>query len=460
MPTDYHGECPLRRREFLKSFTTAAIIASPLGGLASSRHRHSDTELLDLVQKQTTRYFTDFAHPISGMARERSGGANHYDCEHTVTTGGTGFGIMAIIAATERGWVSHNQARDQVTRIVTFLEKAEKHHGVFPHFMDGRTGRTIPFSKLDDGGDLVETSFLLMGLFAAREYFHSQSDTSLRDRITAIWHDVEWDWHVRKEDNQLLWHWSPRAGFAMNLPVRGWNECLITHIMAAASPTHGVAKNIFDHGWEGHSEFRNGREFYGVPLPLGPNFGGPLFFSHYSFLGLDPRQLSRGDIHYFTQNRNHARINHLHCVNNPHGYKGYHAACWGLSASDNDTGYSAHCPTNDKGIITPTAALSSMPYTPTESMAALRYFYQNLGDNLWGPYGFRDSFSEHRNWFSSNYLAIDQGPIVVMIENARSGLLWDLCMTAPEIQTGLKKLNFEINNDTTKRQTFSYKLSI
>lgn len=403
----------------------------------------SDNELLDLVQRQTLKYFWDFAHPVSFMARERSGGSTDYDCDNTVTTGGTGFGIMALIAGVERGWLSRAQVRKRIGGITEFLERAEKYHGVFPHFLDGRTGKTIPFSPGDDGADLAETSFLMMGLLCARQYFQSSSATevALRNKIDALWKGVEWNRHVR--DDKLLWHWSPRHGWAMNHAIEGWNECLVTHLLAAASPTHPVSKDLYEQSWTGGADFKNGRSYYGIPLPLGPDRGGPLFFSHYSFLGLNPNGLKDKHADYGVQNRNHVLINRAHCLANPQGYKGYGPHCWGLTASDNDTGYDAHSPANDKGIISPTAALSSFPYTPAYSMQALRHFYEDLGDKIWSEYGFTDAFSESRNWYSKNHLAIDQGPIVVMIENYRSGLLWKLFMSCPEIKRGLTALNFE-----------------
>lgn len=403
----------------------------------------SDKDLLDLVQRQTLKYFWDFAHPVSFMARERSGGSTDYDCDNTVTTGGTGFGIMAMIAGVERGWLSRVQVRKRLSGIIEFLERAEKHHGVFPHFLDGRTGKTIPFSPGDDGADLVETSFLMMGLLCARQYFQKSSpmETSLRNKIDALWKGVEWKRHVR--DDKLRWHWSPRHGWATNHAIEGWNECLVTHLLAAASPTHPVAKDLYEQSWASGADFKNGRSYYNIPLPLGPDRGGPLFFSHYSFLGLNPNGLKDKHADYGVQNRSHVLINRAHCLANPHGYRGYGPDCWGLTASDNDTGYDAHSPAYDKGIISPTAALSSFPYTPAYSMQALRHFYEVLGDKIWGEYGFTDSFCESRNWYSKNHLAIDQGPIVVMIENYRSGLLWKLFMSCPEIKRGLRDLGFE-----------------
>ncbi len=400
----------------------------------------SDQELLDLVQKQTLKYFWDFGHPDSGMARERShGNGASYDSEHTVTTGGTGFGIMAMIAGAERGFIPKNDVRERIHKICDFLDSSPTYRGAFPHFMDGRTGETIPFSKLDDGSDLVETSFLMAGLLTARQYFQ---DPALTQKINTLWENVEWDNHCHKDG--LMWHWSPNHSWTEDsLPISGWNECLITYIMAASSPTHAINKSIYEAGWTKSEEFLNGKSYYGIELPLGPEKGGPLFMSQYSFLGLDPNGLYDGHTNYFRQKKNHTLINRAHCIENPNEYKGYSENCWGLTASDNHEGYSAHCPINDLGVIAPTAALSAFPFTPKESMQALRHFYEDRGDEIWGEYGFKDAFSDEHNWVSEGNLAIDQGPIVVMIENYRSGLLWNLFMSCPEVQMGLNKLSFD-----------------
>lgn len=401
----------------------------------------SDDALLDIVQQRTLRYFWDFGHPASGMARERSNPVAGYDFRETVTTGGTGFGIMAMLAGVARGFLPRAAVRARVEQIIGFLACADRYHGVFPHFLHGATGKTIPFSRMDDGGDLVETSFLLAGLLCAREYFHESEAAGLRADIDALWHAVEWEWHTRGE-TVLYWHWSPRHGWAMNHAITGWNECLITYLLAASSPTHAIAPDVYHRGWTNSSVFRNGQTYYGIELPLGPSFGGPLFFSHYSFLGLDPRGLSDRYADYWQQNMAHVLINRAHCAANPHGHAGYGPTCWGLTACDGDQGYDAFSPTNDKGVIAPTAALSSMPYTPADSIAALRHFYSHMEGRLWRDFGFADSFNTGQSWIAEGHLAIDQGPIVVMIENHRSGLLWSLFMRCPEVQIGLRRLGF------------------
>lgn len=397
-----------------------------------------ENALLDKVQSQTFRYFWDFAHPVSGMARERSSSGD------LVTTGGSGFGIMALMVGIERGYISREQGVGRLSKILDFLQGADRFHGVWPHWMNGNTGKTIPFSTLDNGGDLVETALLMQGLLTISSYLDgSRSEEKLlQDQITQLWEEVEWDWYTRGGQNRLFWHWSPDMEWAMDLPVSGYNEALIVYILAAASPTHPIEAEVYHEGWARDGAIQNGQSYNGFILPLGQEKGGPLFFAHYSFLGLDPRNLADRYADYWEQNRMHSLINRAHCIQNPQSFVGYGAESWGLTASDNPGGYAAHSPTRDLGVITPTAALSSMPYTPRESMEALEYFYYQLGDRLWGEMGFLDAFDLTKQWFATDYLAIDQGPIVLMIENYRTGLLWNHFRQNKDIQSGLEKLDF------------------
>ena len=399
----------------------------------------SDDELLTLVQQQTFRYFYDFAHPTSGLARERNTSGD------IVTTGGSGFGLAAFPVAVERGFITREEALAHCTKVVNFLtEQAERFHGAYPHWLNGKTGQTIAFSTKDDGADLVETAFLIEGLLVLRQYFSGASaeETELRNKITAIWEAVDWTWFQKNGSNVLYWHWSPKYEWAMNMPIRGWNEALIVYVLAASSPTHPIDKTVYTEGWARNGNMRNGKKYYDIVLPLGEEKGGPLFFAHYSFLGLNPTNLSDEYANYFEQNTAHARINYTYSLTHRAQPADPNQAHWGLTASDVPNGYAATSPTNDNGTTAPTAALASMPYTPAESMAALRYFYYTLGDRLWGEYGFYDAFNLPSRWFARSYLAIDQGPIIVMIENYRSGLVWNLMMQDPDVQSGLNKLGF------------------
>ncbi len=421
------------------------IMVSAQKPVALQRPRNlSDTALLELVQKQTFKYFWDFAHPVSGLARERSNIAYEYGNE-VVTTGGSGFGVMSVIVAAERGWIKRDTAARFLLKLVSFLSKANSYHGVFPHWLNGATGQTIPFSRKDDGADLVESSFLFQGLLCARQYFTGDNrvERDLRNRINWLWNDIEWNWFTKGGEDVLYWHWSPNNGWAMNFPIRGFNECLIVYVLAASGERYPVPSSVYHRGWAQSNFFKNGKSFYNIQLPLGFDYGGPLFFSHYSFLGLDPRGLKDRYADYWEQNKAHTLINRAYCIDNPKKWKGYGEECWGLTASDSWVGYAAHSPSEDLGVISPTAALSAFPYTPQYSMQALKHFYNDLGDKIWGEYGFIDAFSESKNWYAQSNLAIDQGPIIVMIENYRTGLLWKLFMSCPEVQQGLQKLGFE-----------------
>jgi hypothetical protein len=405
--------------------------------------RLSDEQLLDLVQRQTFRYFWEGAHPVSALALDRCH-RRAADVDGPVAIGASGFAAMALIVACERGWVRREEVLARFARMLDCLERATCYHGMYPHFMRGDTGATVPFSRKDDGADLVETSLLFQGLLCARAYFDRDvpEEARLREHITWLWGEAEWNWYTQGGRKVLTWHWSPTNGFALDHAIRGWSECLITYVLAGSSPRYAVAAEAYREGWAMGRNFLNGRSYEGLELPLGPPWGGPLFFAHFSFCGIDPRGLSDAYADYWRQNVNHTRINYAYCVRNPHRYKGYGPNCWGLSAGDSVTGYVAHSPDNDRGVITPAAALSSFAYAPQEALAALRHFYEDLRDRIWGRFGFVEGFSEQHDWYADSYVGISQGPIVAMIENYRSGLLWKLFMGIPEIQVGLRTLGF------------------
>ena len=410
---------------------------------------NNDDEFLDYIQKVHLGYMWDGAESNSGLAPERI----HLDEIGTqsdssiVTTGGSGFGIAGLIVGIDRGFISREEGVRRLARIVDFLGKADRYHGVWSHWIDGKTGKTKPFGKKDNGGDIVESSFLMSGLLIVREYFKdgNEAEKALAADIDSLWRDMDFQWYTKGGEDVIYWHWSPDYGWEMNFPLEGYNECLITYILAASSPTHPVSSEVYHKGWARSGDIISADKAYGLPMVLRHNgaevAGGPLFWAHYSWIGLDPRGLKDKYGDYWVLNRSHALANYRYCQDNPKGYKGYGPSCWGLTASYSPSGYSAHFPQNDLGVITPTAALSSFPYTPEESMAALKGFYEK-GDWIWGKYGFYDAFSEPADWTMPRYLAIDQLTITPMIENYRTGLLWSLFMGAPEIREGIRKLGF------------------
>ncbi|MDR1624809.1 MAG: beta-glucosidase [Tannerellaceae bacterium] len=413
----------------------------------------SDDEFLTYIQQAHFNYMWEGAEATSGLACERI----HIDGDYpendanVITTGGSGFGIAGLITGIERGFISREEGTERLHKIVDYLEKADRFHGVWPHWITGPTGKVKPFGTKDNGGDLVESAFLMQGLLCARQYFSqgNENEKTLAAKIDKLWKEMEWNWYLNGKE-VLYWHWSPMYEWEMNFPLEGYNECLIAYILAASSPTYAIPAPAYHDGWARGGGIKSDKTAYGLPLILRFNgaeaYGGPLFWAHYSYIGLDPRGLHDAYADYWTLNKNQALINYAYCIQNPNGFKGYGDNCWGLTASYSVDGYSAHMPfQNDHGVITPTAALSSYPYTPEESFRALKHFYFDLGDKLWGKYGFYDAFSIEHDWYPQRYLAIDQCTIAPMIENYRTGLLWKLFMSCPEIQEGLDRLGFIVD---------------
>ena len=411
-----------------------------------------------MVQEACFRYYWDGAHPDAGMAIEITPGN-----DNLVALGASGFGLMALVTGVDRQFITRDQGVERLQKILRFLQKADRFHGVWPHFLDGRTGKAVPFfGPFDDGADLVETAFLMQGLLVARQYFDrdTPAEREIRDSVTRFWREAEWDWFRKAPDSDFLyWHWSPDHGFKISHPLVGWNETMIIYLLAIASPTHAVPASLYHTGWAGQSDlavryrrnwgrtaegdhYVNGHIYYGTKLDVGVGSGGELFFTHFSFMGFDPRRKRDRYTNYFDNNRNIALIHHAYAIANPLHRVGYGDASWGRSAGVN-AGSGRSTPAGDNGTITPSAALSSIPYTPDESMKALRHFYRDLGDRLWGIYGFRDGFNETDNWFEDVYMGLNQAPIVVMIENYRTGLVWKRFMANPEIAPALAAIGFK-----------------
>ncbi|MBC7934308.1 MAG: hypothetical protein H7Y86_02960 [Rhizobacter sp.] len=426
--------------------------------VSAATQQLDDDAFLDMIQEASFRYYWDGAEKVSGLAKENIPGRRNM-----VASGASGFGIMALLVGTERKFITRQESIDRFLKITSFLERTEKFHGAFSHFIDGPSAKVETFfGKRDNGGDLVETSFLIQGLLAAKAYFNKEDENEkkIREAITRIWHDVEWDWYRRYPDNKyLLWHWSPDQEWVIDHKLVGWNETMVTYLLAIASPTHAVPATMYYSGWASQdvfaqeyrkgwgqtsngSMYTNGNKYFGIKLDIGVSNGGPLFFTHYSYLGYDPKQVNDKYTNYFTNNQNIANINLRYCIKNPGGYKGYSDSAWGLTASDGPFNYSADepVPQQDRGKIAPTGAISSFPYTPGASMRALKNYYNNYGHFLWGEYGFKDAFNLSQNWCSALYMGLNQAPMVVMIENYRTELIWKLFMSNPEIKEGLKKI--------------------
>jgi exo beta-1,2-glucooligosaccharide sophorohydrolase (non-reducing end) len=444
--SDYTGNVDMTATYRVAARTSSLKQSPPSATASASTHPMTDDELLSMVEEASFRYYWEADEPHSGMARENTPGN-----DDVVAVGASGFGVMAMVVAADRGFITHTQALDRLLRITAFLERADRFHGAWPHFLSGATGHVLPvFGIYDNGADLVETSFLMEGLLTARQYFKADGaqGRALYERITALWQGVDWDWfRATPQRDALYWHWSPDYSFYIANRLTGWNEVMITYLEAIASPTHPIPASGYYSGWVGEAignRYANGSTHYGIKLEVGQGTGGPLFFTDYSFMGFDPRHIRDRYADYFDNNRNQALINQAYCVENPHHWKGYQADLWGITAVDGPRGYRPYEPTPDldDGTIAPTGAISAMAYTPEASLGALRHFYRDLGGRLWNIYGFRDAFNLTQDWYSEITMGLNQAPMTVMIENHRTGLVWRTFMANPEIRTALESIGF------------------
>ncbi len=436
--SDFLGD-PHATASYQVSARTSSLAESPrTPAVTAKTHPMTDDELLTMVEEASFRFYWDAAESNSGMALESQPGP-----DHLIATGASGFGILASVVAVDRHFISREQAVERMLRIARFLEHADHFHGVWPHFIDGTTGHAVAlFGIFDDGADLVETSFLMQGLLTARQYFNADTapERELRTRITALWQQVDWDWfRATPRRDALFWHWSPDYAFHIANRLEGWNEVMITYLLAIASPTHAVPPSLY---WTGYTRDGIGygihHTYFGIPLEQGyvPGSPGPLFFTQYSFLGYDPRGFRDTYTNYFGNNRNESLVSQAYSVANPGKFKGYSAQSWGLTAVDGpDDRYHEYKPfVEDDGTLAPTGAISAYAYTPAASLAALKHWYRDLGAQLWDIYGFRDSFNEEKNWYSGITMGLNQAPQTVMIENGRTGLIWRMFMANPEIR--------------------------
>jgi hypothetical protein len=466
--TDYLGKVGVSARYKVVASDRQYRLSEFSSVVTATTKQLSEDELLTMLQEACFRYYWEGAHPVAGMTLESIPGD-----DRIVATGASGFGIMALIVGVARGFITREQGLERLDQIVTFLEKAPRYHGAWSHFMDGSSGQSLPvFDAIDDGGDLVETAFLMEGLLAARQYFNgpTQHEKNLFQGISHLWETVEWDWYRRSpQSDALYWHWSPQWSWYINHRLTGFNEAMIVYLLAIASPTHPVPAGLYYSGWANqedvgakyrqgwsntHEDYNyvNGHTYYGIKLDVGVGSGGPLFFTHYSYMGFDPRGIHDRFTDYFNNSRAMAEINLAYCLHNPGHYKGYGSDFWGLTASDGAKGYLPHEPTlrEDDGTMTFTGALSSFPYTPKASMDAFKHIYRDLGDRAWGVYGPRDAMNLSEDWVSPIFMGLNQAPITVMIENYRTGLIWKLFMSNPEMKPMLDRIGFKADSRPAK----------
>jgi len=414
-----------------------------LPSAAAEKISPEDDALLEKIQRASFRYFWDFCEPNSKLPLEQS------VFNTAIPAGASGYAVGTLPIAVERGWVTRQQAVERLLKILDFFEHGERFHGVWPHWLHGRTRKVIPFSRYDDGADVVETALLVSGLLAAAEYFNQPTpeEKLAREKIKKLWEGVDWAFFTDGK-KVLHWHWSPKHGFSKTFPVVGWNEGLILYILAAGSPTHPIKPEVYHEGWARNGHIKNRApnppelEKKGVRIPLGAPWGGPAFLVQYSFLFLDPRGLSDKYADYWQQAVNYTHANYLYCVEKADKSFRYGPTCWGLTASNGPNGYHAFSPSDDDGTIAPTAAIGSMPFLPQHCLPAAKNFLTLQEGKLFEKNGFIASFNPKLDWYAKRSFALDHMVNVVMIENYRSGLPWTLLKKNKDVQVGLKKLGF------------------
>ncbi len=427
----------------------SSLLVGSIGLTPSSATAQTTEELLEDIQHKAFLYFWNEANPTNGLIRDRSQPGS------PASIAAVGFGLSAICIAIDHGWVSRVDGRARVlTTLNTFWTKPQGtaiggiigYKGLFYHFLDMNTG----FRTWDSELSTIDTALLMAGMLDARQYFSTNDplDLQVRDLADDLYERVDWEF-MRNGQTRIMMGWKPNTGFGGFGVWQGYNEAMILYLLALGSPTFPVPAST----WTAWCNTYSWQTHYGYTYVNFP----PLFGHQYSHCWVDfryhrdPYMQSKG-ITYFENSRRATLAQREYCIDNPFNRIGYGEDLWGLTASDDPFGYSAHGappPQNDNGTITPTAAVSSIPFTPTESIECMENMYFTYGGQLWGTYGFKDAFNLNNGWFATDFLGIDQGPIIMMIENHLNGSIWNRFMDNPAVQLGLQRAGFIVAADTS-----------
>ena len=394
--------------------------------------------MMDEQQKKIISLFYEGADPTTGMAY------NNPKYKETLTTGASGMGVMCIVAGVERGWIDRAAGAEHIAKMTRFLKKATRFEGAWSHWYY-TNGAPYPFGNQVAAGEIVETAFMMGGLLTACEYFTGNSDAEkeIRENTQYFWETINWKKFIKGDKLYWIWH-SDKVGQnnELELQMIGWNECLLIYILGMAAPDHlKIPQSIYSTSWKGWNFATPSRKTYGYLMPLGTEYGGSLFLSQYSFLGLDPRLMEDNDVYYWTQNVSHTMINRHYCIFEAPAEYNYSELNWGLTACGgcgSNSDYKGRRPfQDDDGVIAPTASISAYPFTPFYSTQVMFNMSKNF-PNLNGEYGFSISYSPSEKSVGTDYLAMEHAPMAIMIENYRTGLIWNLLMKNEYVQKGLQ----------------------
>lgn len=420
-----------------------------------------ESPFLDSLSERTFHYFWDLADPVSAQVPDR------WPSESFSSIAATGFGLTAYLVGVERGYITRQQAAERVLKTLKFLQDAPKgdsksgvigFRGFFYHFIDMRTGLRFKEVELST----IDTGLLMAGILSCQTYFDGDNNTEnqIRAIADALYRAVEWDWALNDKKCMSM-GWNPESGF-LDAQWKGYNEAMVLLVMALGSPTHPIPEGSWQ---EWTKTYKWGKYYDQEMVNFGPLFGHQYSHMYIDFRGIQDAYMKEKGIDYFENSRRATYANRAYCINNPSGFTGYSENVWGLTACDGPgnegksdpnisfMGYSARGAAKwyvvDDGTIAPTAAGGSIPFAPEICIPALEEMHNKYGSMIYDKYGFKDAFNlsfprtdGQHGWVDQDYLGIDEGPIVIQIENYRNELVWNLMKKNPYIVDGLKKAGF------------------
>ena len=408
-----------------------------------------DSTFLDLLQRSAINFFWQEANSSTGLIRDSS--APHVPS----STASVGFGITALCIGIDRGWLPRENVRQRILTTYRTLWKTPQgreaqgrcgYKGLYYHFLNMSTATREWNSELSD----IDTALLFAGILYGKEYFDGEhpDEVEIRALADSIYYRADWEW-MRNYQPGLTLEWTPERGFA-NGWWAGYNEMMIMYILGLGSPTHPLPEITWKNWCSGYVwKAQYGYEY----VNFAPLFGHQFSHCWIDFRGIQDDYMRKKGIDYFENSRRATYAAQAYCIDNPKKWKGYGEFVWGITPSDGPNGYAARgAPPaeNEDGTISPTAVGASIAFAPEICLPTLKYWYDTYRSLLWGAYGFRDAFNLQKNWWSSFVIGIDQGPIVIMIENYRSGKVWRTFMKNTDVRRGLHRAGFRATGTGVK----------
>jgi hypothetical protein len=436
----------MAKRMFAAAMVIALLVPAVPDAPAAARAQMTDNQFLDTLQRACFDFFWQEANPSNGLIKDRSSATS------PSSIASIGFGLSAICIGIDHGWITREAGRDRVlTTLRTFWNGPQGtgessvmgYKGFFYHFLDMNTGHRTWSCELSS----IDTGLLLAGIIDAKQYFDAADslDGVVRALADSIYYRMDWNW-FRNGDPSIEMGWVPSTKFGTFGPWIGYNEAMILYILALGSPTYPVPAGVWQTWTSGYSY----RIHYGYAFIEFP----PLFGHQYSHCWIDFRSINDAVMRprgftYFENSRRATLAQRAYCAANPKAWVGYSDTLWGITACDSPPGplypYSARgAPPaqNDDGTIAPTAVGGSIAFAPEVCIPTLRSMYDTYRSQIWMKYGFRDAFNLTQNWWGPDVIGIDQGPIIIMIENYRTQRVWNRFMRNPDIQRGLERAGF------------------